>query len=131
MATPYLRQKPELGKMEDTYYFMGDQESGMSAGVNYSVDYNYDWMPTPAGSLKSAQYGDATAFSGGTAFINLFGNQVPLAELFTSTDGALNPCADMNFVDATVCQDQTGDPYGREDEVSNLAADLLVPYRRR
>jgi hypothetical protein len=130
MGTPYLRQKPELGKMEDTYYFLGDRESGMSLGVNYSLDYAYDWAPTPAGSLKSAQFGDATAFSGGSTFINLFGNSVPLTEAFVSTDGALNPCADANFVDSSVCQLQNGDPYGMENEASSLAADLLLPFGR-
>lgn len=126
MATPFLRQKPELGKMEDTYFILGDQESGMSIGVNYSLDYNYEWAPSPQGSLKTAQFGDATAFSGGSTFINLFGNMVPLTEVHATADGVLNPCADMNFVDSTVCHDQTGEPY--EDEASSLAADLLVPF---
>lgn len=114
--------------MEDSYYFLGDEDAGMSAGVNYSLDYGYDWAPSPEGSLKTAQYGDAAAFVGSSTFINLFGNMVPLAELYATTDGVLNPCADMNFVDATVCRAQTGDPYGRGDEASTLAADLLVPY---
>lgn len=126
MATPYLREKPELGKMEDTYYFLGNRESGMSAGVNYSLDYGYEWAPTPQGSVKSAQFGDVTGFSGGSAFLNLFGHSVPLAEVYSSADGSLNPCADYNFVDATVCKNQDS---GTEETASALAADLLVPYR--
>lgn len=129
MGTPFLREKPELGKMEDTYYFLGDRESGMSAGVNYSVDYGYDWAPTPEGSLKSAQFGDATAFTGGSAFLNLFGNSVPLTEAYVSTDGVLNPCADYNFVDSSVCRAQADGQSGATEDAASLAADLLVPYR--
>lgn len=47
--------------------------------------------------------------------------------LLRPPNGVLNPCADMNFVDSTVCHDQSDD-FMRENEVSSLAADLLMSY---
>lgn len=79
----------------------GNKGSGLSIGVRYDVDYAQEheldektYMP---------HFVDGDVFSGGNAFMQTFGQPVPLVEAFAESDAALEPCNSTKISAAGHC----------------------------
>jgi len=89
-GSPYLSESPANPKMNDIYYIWGNKGSGLSIGVRYDVDYDERHELDEATYMPHFMDGDV--FSGGNAFMQTFGQPVPLVEAFAEVDEGVEPC---------------------------------------